>query len=179
MKRLKRLRSLCPSWEQLMSNRWLARFRPMLERHPKLRLWTRKGVSTGIAVGVFFGLLLPTGQMPVAAGAAILLRANIPAAVGGTLVTNPVTTPPIYYVAYRLGSWIAAHPLPNHSAQPLRPPAISDDMSIIERIASIGRPLLLGLAVTATLAGLLVYAVITLVWRWYIIQKWRKRTNGR
>lgn len=60
----------------------------------------------GLAVGVFFGLLIPIAQIPAAALVALLLRANIPAAVGSTLVTNPITFPPVYYAAYHLGDWL-------------------------------------------------------------------------
>ena len=38
----------------------------------------------GLAVGVFFGLLIPVAQILFATVAALLLRANIPAAVGST-----------------------------------------------------------------------------------------------
>ena len=54
-------------------------------------------------VGIFFGLLVPIAQIPLSVGAAIVMRANLPAAVSSTLVSNPLTFAPIYYLAYRTG----------------------------------------------------------------------------
>ena len=56
-----------------------------------------------MAVGIFFGLLVPIAQIPLSVGAAIVMRANVPAAVSSTLVSNPLTFAPIYYLAYRTG----------------------------------------------------------------------------
>ena len=91
-----RLRRLGLSRDQLVANRWLAWLAPWLDR-PRLWRWSRRGVALGVGLGVFFGLLLPVAQIPISAVAAVLLRANLPAAVGSTLITNPVTFGPIYY----------------------------------------------------------------------------------
>ena len=66
----------------------------------------RRGIALGLAIGVFFGLLMPVAQILFAAVAALLLRVNIPAAVGSTLITNPITFAPVYYAAYHLGVWM-------------------------------------------------------------------------
>ena len=49
-------------------------------------LWhiNRSAIAKGLAIGMFFGILLPLGQALVAAAAAIGLRANLPAAVFAT-----------------------------------------------------------------------------------------------
>ncbi|TXC67466.1 DUF2062 domain-containing protein [Piscinibacter aquaticus] len=67
--------------------------------HPRLWHLNRRGVALGLALGLFFGLLIPIAQIPLAGGAAVLLRANVPMAVASTLVTNPVTFGPVYYAA--------------------------------------------------------------------------------
>lgn len=97
------LRHRLPSREQIAGNRWLRWIGPGL-LHPRLWHFSRRGVAIGVALGVFFGLLIPIAQIPLAAGAALLLRANLPAAVGSTLVTNPVTFAPIYVLAHEVGS---------------------------------------------------------------------------
>lgn len=51
---------------------------------------------------VFFGLLIPVAQILFAAVAALLLRANILAAVGNILITNPITFALVLLVAYYL-----------------------------------------------------------------------------
>ena len=81
-----RLRGWIPTREQLLANRWLRWLSPWLG-HPRLWLWSRRGVALGVALGVFFGLLIPLAQIPLSAAAAVVLRANLPAAAASTLVS--------------------------------------------------------------------------------------------
>lgn len=90
---------------RLLRSRWL---RPhaglLLRRH----LWhaTPRGVAIGLACGVFFGILVPFGQILIAVLVAALLRGNLLIAAAGTLVTNPLTVPFVYLGAHRLGRWM-------------------------------------------------------------------------
>lgn len=164
-----RLRALIPTREALQANRWLAWLRPFLD-HPQLWRWSRRGVATGVALGVFFGLLIPIAQIPLSTAAAIVLRANVPAAAASTLITNPVTFGPVYYLAYQLGNRLtgqhAIPPLPDESTQ-TRP--------LVERLRQIGLPLLVGLSIMATACGLGSYALISLIWSWRVRAKRRRR----
>lgn len=54
-----------------------------------------------IAFLPFYGI-----QLPLAFGAAILLRANLPIACGLQIITNPLTLIPLYYTTYQLGRGI-------------------------------------------------------------------------
>jgi uncharacterized protein (DUF2062 family) len=173
-----RLKKLLPTPEQIHAHPHLSRLGPRLTE-PRLWHWSRRGVALGVALGVFFGLLIPVAQIPASVGAAILLRANIPAAAASTLVTNPVTFGPVYYAAYRLGSWITGD---------VAPPPVADaavdqieaalDVGLWQRITALGKSLLIGLAITAVLMGLLSYALITAIWRWRVAMKWRRRTQS-
>lgn len=168
-----RLKSWIPTRESLESSRWLRWLAPWLG-HPKLWRWSRRGVALGVALGVFFGLLIPLAQIPVTAAAAIVLRANLPAAAASTLITNPVTFGPLYYVAYRLGSWLTGETSPPVEAA-TEASAPDDEKTIWQRIATLGKPLLAGLAIMAAIAGLLTYAVIDFIWRWQTKRKRRRR----
>ena len=84
--------------------RWLG---PLLEREWLWRM-NRRAVASGVALGVFVGLIVPVAQMPVAAAGALLMRANLPAAALATLVSNPLTVAPIYWLAHRTGAAILA-----------------------------------------------------------------------
>jgi uncharacterized protein (DUF2062 family) len=66
---LERLRSHIPTREQIVGNRWLRWLAPHLG-HPRLWRWSRRGVAIGVALGVFFGLLIPVAQIPLAAAGA-------------------------------------------------------------------------------------------------------------
>lgn len=165
-----RLRSLIPTREQIMANRWLAWLRPFLA-HPQLWRWSRRGVALGVALGIFFGLLIPIAQIPFSVGGAILLRANVPAAAASTLVTNPVTFGPVYYGAYRLGSWI-------YGDEPAEEAPLIDEhdheASLWERVRKLGMPLITGLGIMATLFGLVSYFIISAIWYWRVKAKRRR-----
>ena len=103
------LRSLMPTPDAVRRNRWLRWLGPAL-LHPRLWHMSRRGLALGVALGVFFGLLIPIAQIPLSAAAAVALRANLPAAMASTLVTNPATFGPVYYAAWRVGSAVLGEP---------------------------------------------------------------------
>ncbi|HBT96404.1 MAG TPA: DUF2062 domain-containing protein, partial [Desulfobulbaceae bacterium] len=86
-----------------------------LTRYYKLRFTRLKGdpryVAGGIAIGVIFGLT-PMSPTPVAIALALYTRSSPVAAVlTSYALGNPVTTLPIYYLAYRIGNLISPHKL--------------------------------------------------------------------
>lgn len=179
---LTRLREMIPTQAQLRDNRWLRWLSPWL-RGPRLWRWSRRGVAMGVALGIFFGLLVPVAQIPLSVGAAIVLRANVPAAAASTLVSNPLTFGPLYYAAYQLGHRIIGA---SHVDTPARPTAIEQmapppqQQTTWKRLSDMGKPLLLGLAILATLMGLLSYAVTSLAyhgWTWF--KRRRRRLTGK
>mgnify|MGYP005854322615 CR=1 FL=1 len=173
----KSLRRLLPDPERLRANRWLRWLAPAMQ-HPRRGRLTRRGVALGVAIGVFFGLLIPIAQIPLSAAAAIVLRANIPPAVASTLVSNPVTYAPLYYTAYRIGSAILGEEMPRQDAAPAAPrePGALGWLAYgWNRIAALGRPLLLGMAVMASAAGLAAWLLVTWLWRLKVWWDWRRR----
>jgi uncharacterized protein (DUF2062 family) len=108
-------RRLIPCRVGLLANRWLRWLAPWLG-HPRLWHWSRRGRALGVALGVFFGLLIALAQIPLAA--AVVLRTNPPAAAAGTLISNPVTFAPLYYMAYHLGAWVTGETaIPSEDAE--------------------------------------------------------------
>ena len=101
----RRLKKYLPSPETIRRNRWLQWLGPAL-LDPRLWHFSRRGVATGVAIGVFFGFLVPVGQIPLAAGAAILLRGYVPGAVASTFVTNPLTFGPVFVTAWYIGNFV-------------------------------------------------------------------------
>lgn len=170
-----RLRALIPTREQIMENRWLAWLRPFLA-HPQLWHWSRRGVALGVALGVFFGLLIPIAQIPVSAAAAVVLRANIPAAAASTLVTNPVTFGPVYYAAYRLGNWIYGNE--NGQALTAMKAEQEKDIGLWDRVRKLGLPLITGLGIMASIFGIASYLIISAVWYWRVKSKRRRAVEN-
>ena len=170
-----------PDRHSIHGNRWLRWLGPSL-LHPRLWHFSRRGVAVGVALGVFFGLLIPVAQIPFAAGMAVLLRANVPIAVGSTLVTNPVTFAPIYVAAHRLGAYLLDQELPEEQPilqQQLHQPPHDQDASwprrVWQQLKAVGKPLILGLSIIAVLAGALTYVLVMLFWRIRTTLAWRNR----
>ena len=70
-----RLLRLIPSREQLQAGRFTRWLAPWLGQRALWHL-SRRGVALGMAIGIFFGLLIPIAQIPASAAVAIVLRAN-------------------------------------------------------------------------------------------------------
>jgi uncharacterized protein len=166
-----RLSALIPTREQIIENRWLAWLRPFLA-HPQLWHWSRRGVALGVGLGIFFGLLIPIAQIPFSAAAAVLLRANVPAAAASTLVTNPITFGPVYYAAYQLGNWIYGNE--SESVPSVTETPDNADSGVWAQIRKLGLPLITGLGIMATIFGLASYFIISLVWYWRVKAKRRR-----
>ena len=99
---------------------------------------------------------------------AILFRVNLPVAIAFSLFSNPVTIPPIFYFAYKLGAALLG----------LRQRQIDFSLSvewISTTLAQIWQPLLLGCLILGTGAALMTYLLIRLIWRISAVSKWENR----
>lgn len=187
---LNRLRRLMPTRESLAANRWLRWLGPSLLHQ---RLWhsSRRGIALGVAIGVFFAFITPVAQIPLSAAASVLLRANVPSALAATFVNTPLTFGPVYFAAWRVGSWLLGE-----EADAARPPLLpGDDVAddptdeaagkrnfwqrSIDRMAAVGKPLLLGAAVFAVGFGVLAYALVNGIWHLQVRLKRRQRLRDR
>ncbi len=179
---MKRLHGWLPNAEAIRANRWLRWLGPALH-HPRLWHLSRRGLALGMALGFFFGLLIPLAQIPLSAAAAVALRANVPAAIASTLVTNPVTFGPLYYAAWRVGSAILGGPA--------EPPSIPVELDQADRadeswwdetkrrVVGVGKPLALGLLILATTVGISTYFLVSAAWRLSVLWKRRRRRRCR
>lgn len=165
-----------PTREQLARNRFLRWLEPFLH-HSHLWNWSRHGVALGVSIGIFFGLLIPIAQIPFSVGAAVVLRANVPAAAASTLVTNPITFAPVYYAAYHVGAHLTGADVEAPPELPVPLQATQDSRSTWERICDVGAPLITGLALFACIGGLGMYLLISLLWA--VIAPLRRRRQRR
>ena len=83
------------------------------ERLFQRELWalTGPGVARGLALGLFIGCTPTMGvQIVLCGAAAFFLRVNVPLALLGSLVSNPLTAPILYPLEYKLGVWLVGSP---------------------------------------------------------------------
>jgi len=185
-----KLKALLPSPERIQANRWLRWLGPVLH-HPKLWHFSRRGIAVGFALGIFFGLLIPVAQIPASVTVAVILRANVPVAVGSTLISNPATYGPLWYGSYRLGRWILGEPKVSEeealsALQGAHAPgdeAATGWRQWLHRFGDIGKSLVLVMAVMATVCGIAAYFLASGLWvlrvRWNRRQRLRKREAAR
>jgi uncharacterized protein len=171
-----KLRDWLPRPHHLRESRAVAWLGPALH-HPRVWHLTRRGVALGVAVGIFFGLLVPVGQIVFAAAAAVVLRANLPVAAVSTLVTNPFTFAPVYFAAYRLGQWLlGGEPVLTEDALARTIEADTWWLRVwVDRMVSFGRPLLLGLSILAVGLSVAAYFAVDQLWRLFAWRAWRRR----
>lgn len=178
-----------PTREAMAANRWLRWIGPAL-LHPRVWHMSRRGVALGAAVGVFFAFITPVAQIPLSAGLSVLLRCNVPAAVIGTLVNTPPTFGPVYYGAWKLGSWVMGEPAdaahtPGLLAQsPSSASAAARESAQDQRpwwqrwsdfLSEIGKPLAVGALIFSVVFSVLCYGLVSGFWLWRVRAKRRRR----
>jgi len=87
-------KKVTPERESVIVNRRIRTFAYHLT-HPEIWHFNRRNVARGVALGLFVGLIIPEGQIVLAALLAATVRGNLMIAAAVTLVTNPSTFPQI------------------------------------------------------------------------------------
>ena len=154
--------------------------RPFSKRLSDPALWrmTHRSVPRGVALGLGIGVIIPFMHTIIAAVLAIPLRANVAMAAAFTLVVNPITIPPMYYAAYRIGSWELHHDA--HLVDPAAAQAFSSELSrFLFWIHHASGPIALGVLTISAAAALLGYLLSSVAWRWWLSSKWRQRRSAR
>ena len=158
-----------------MANRWLQPFAAHLSS-PLVWRFNRRGVARGAALGMFSGFAVPIAQTPFAALFAVGARANLPVAALSTFITNPLTVPFIYYLAYRVGSAMLRIPADTIFA-------LSPDAGLVERglmwAVALAGPTYLGLLLFAAISAAIAYFGVHLGWRIWVGQRRQRRLRLR
>jgi uncharacterized protein (DUF2062 family) len=137
-------------------------------------LWhlNRYSASMAFFVGLFMAFIPVPGQMPLAALLALMLRCNLPISVCLVWITNPLTMPALFFMAYQVGALIINVPVT----------AIEFELSfnwLSHQLANIWQPFLLGCLICGLFFGCLGYFVVSLLWRWRVSVHWRERKRRR
>lgn len=146
--------------------------------HPSLWRMSRRSVPRGVAVGLFVAVIIPFMHTIIAALVAIPTRANVAVAAICTLVINPITIPPMYYAAYRIGSWEL-----HHDGQLVDQAAAARFSSEIGRMLfwlhHASGPIAIGILTIAVTLAAFGYVTASLVWRFWSHSRWRQRGQLR
>jgi len=174
---MKWLRDHIPTRENIHRHRMLRPFAPHLGQAALWRM-TPRSVPRAVALGLFVGIIIPVMHTAIAAILAIPLRANIAITALFTLVVNPLTIPPLYYAAYRIGSWEL------HNDRNLVNPAAAERFSselsrLLFWIHEASGPIAVGVLTIAVAAALLGYLGAALLWRFWSHSRWRQRREAR
>jgi len=165
-------KKISPDRESVLANRWL---RPIAHRisHPEIWQFNRRNVARGVALGLFVGFIVPFGQIVVAALLAASARGNLLVAAMATLITNPFTFPPIYYAAFRTGSFLLK--LVDAGPGPASPVDQLKAGTMLEMLTSASLPTLFGLLLFATLSATAGFGAVHVAWRLSLRRQWRRR----
>lgn len=136
-------------------------------KQAELWAFNRNSVAKGIAVGLFCAFLPMPFEMIAALFIAAMIGGNVPFAVAGVWISNPLTWIPLYTPCYLLGAHlIGVEPIP------------LDQISILEfgwhYVA-----LWLGCLIIGTIVSVTSHFVVSMLWRIHIINRWQARRTLR
>jgi uncharacterized protein len=153
-------------------HRWKARWfmRPFSSWLENPAYWTlnRRNVTRAFSLGLFLAFVPLPIHAILATVLALVLRLNIPAAVIGTLIANPLTIVPMFVWAY----WIGCHVLM------LPPDPIHFEMSwewFRTELVPIWKPFLLGCLMSGLLVAVLGYILLGGLWHLSLVVKYHQR----
>ena len=164
-----------PTRETIDEYRLLRPFGPHL-RHPSLWRLNRRSVPRAVAVGLFVAVIIPFMHTFVAALVAIPARANVAVAAALTFVVNPLTIPPLYVAAYRIGSWELHYDSTVVSAAAAE--RFSGELSrMLFWLHHASGPIAVGVLTIAASAALVGYLAASLAWKLRSGRRWRQRRS--
>ena len=167
-----------PTRDTVHEHRILRPFAPHLT-HASLWRMTRRSVPRGVALGLFVAVIIPFMHTVIAALLAIPTRANVAIAAAFTLVVNPLTIPPMYYAAYRIGSWELHHDAP--LVNPAAAERFSSELGrLLFWLHEASGPIAVGILTIAAIAAAIGYLGASLAWGFWSRSRWeQRRRQGR
>lgn len=158
-----------PSYDKVLNNKYLQIFGTLLH-DPNLFHINRRSVAGAFAVGLFCTWVPIPFQMVLSAAIAIPARVNLIISVGLVWISNPLTMPPLFYFAYRLGAAVLG----------LESDGFQFELSftwLANGLLAIWQPFLLGCSIMAISSSIIGYGLIRLLWRWNVVRRWERRRS--
>ncbi|MFZ0254591.1 MAG: DUF2062 domain-containing protein [Gammaproteobacteria bacterium] len=165
------LRRFLPKPQELHREKFLRLLGKPLQ-NPDLWYLNRNSVAGGVSIGLFLAFVPVPFQMLLAAAAAMASGCNLPIAVLMVWVTNPLTIPPLFFAAYKLGAWLLDE----------TPRAIEFSVSfhwLATKLTTVWKPFLLGCLVIGVSSAAVGNATVRIVWRLHVLHRWNARRQRR
>lgn len=145
-------------------------FRLFLEK-PDYWTLNRRNVTRAFALGLFLAFVPLPVHLVLAVILALVLRLNIPAAVAGTLLANPLTLVPMYVLAYLLGCQLLGIDARHFSFE------LSWDW-LTTQLLPVWKPFLLGCLVMGAATAVTGYILLGGIWHLSLVFKYHKRKGA-
>ncbi|MBA3053655.1 MAG: DUF2062 domain-containing protein [Sphingomonadales bacterium] len=170
-------RSHIPSRARLEQSRYLSPFAHLIFRSELWRMNCRS-VPRGVALGLFVGVMIPLAHFVVAIFVAVLVRANIPAALAVTFIGFPVFCVAIVALACEIGEWLL-HIDAMTGIQPISETMLHTRTDhLLQQITGAGLDTALGLLVIASVLSSVGLVLTSVFWRWWVARKRRQRLEA-
>lgn len=162
----KNLKKYLPTHKEIEQYRYLHIFGDGLKQ-PEVWAFKRQSVAKGLAIGLFCAFLPMPFEMVPAIFLAVLMAGNLPCAVAGVWVSNPLTWVPLYTPCYLLGAKIMQiEPIP------------LAEITLLQA-ASHYAALWLGCLIIGVSLSISTHFLISFTWRSQVRQRWRRRKHLR
>lgn len=163
-----------PTREQMRENRFT---RPFANRILRSELWrfTRRSVPRGVALGMLVGIIVPFAQILISALLCLSVRANVPVAGLTTFVSNPFTTPFIWLLSYKIGSWILRVDAMTAVAPVNTAIEHSEFADTLQWLTGATLVTAFGLVVVAVVSAAVSYLVTSFLWRNAVVARRARR----
>ncbi len=165
------IKKYIPNKETIQANKYLKIFGSYLHS-PSLWSLNRRNTPRAFSIGLFMAYVPMPFQMVPAAALAILFRANIPLSMALVWFSNPITMPPLFFFAYKIGAYILDIP----------PTGFNFEISwewLVGGLLDIWQPFLLGCFICGSFLAITSNITIRLLWRYSLVNAFKKRQANR
>lgn len=165
------LKRYSPSPKTIRENKALSMLGEDLHR-PSLWILNRSSVARAFAIGLFCTWIPFPLQTVIAALLAIYYRAHLPLSIALVFISNPITITPMFYFAYKLGSFMLGMELQ----------VVEIDLSwnwFTSVLGQIWQPLLFGCLLLGIISSAVGYFTINTLWRKGVRSRWQERSQRR
>lgn len=182
---IKQWLSSCLPSENELRRHYFLRHLVKLISSPKLWHYNRQSIAIACFIGLFVAMIPLPMQMLIAATWAVAFQANLPMSVSLVWISNPITIPPLFYLAYQLGAWVLQIETADLASVELSweqlslAQLFSEQLSmelISQNLSSIWAPLLIGSLIIGTVLGLCGYYLVNWIWRRDVMHRWQLRS---